>query len=874
MATNPRGVLPPDAVMPSMAKTPANDEFVNAKIQENPDGSATVDPNEEDPQKEQTEQNFYDDLSAGMDESERRKLANKLLEDVDRDKEARKKRDDQNAESLKRTGLGNDWPGNTDIDGSSEVVHPILTECSIDFAARVIRELLPSDKVVKYKLKGKPTPEKEARARRKVAHMNWQLLIESESFRPECEKLYTQLGLAGNGYLKVWKDPREKQLEFEYVPLDRIFLPYAARSFYSAERVTEAIQLTRFEFEDRQRRGLYREVDNFVSPSSEPDISKTEEASQKIEGKEPDGYNNDGLRPLYEIRVMLHLDELDPIATDDRAYPYLVTVDETMKDIVALRRNWDFEEFEESQGEKVITLNWLHEFAFIPWRGAYAIGLSHALAGLPIALTGAMRALLDSAHVNNLPTLLKLQGRPGGSNTQMVGTGMHEIDGQGVDDINKVVSHVPFNPPSQMLFQLLEWLDNKARGVVRTSMDDVTPGPANTPVGTELSRVEQGLIVFSSIFTRQHASMSRVLQSVHRINKLYLEDEEVYDTDDADAEGALDGVARREDYQGTCDMVPVSDPRVFTEQQRLARLTAVDALAAQGRPIDLRELTKRELDMLGVDEPDKLLLKQPSPTFQNQVAENVAMSLGQPVLAFPHQDHLAHLQVLFKFEEDPVFGQNPLIRPAFLPSASKHAVEHLLMWYADTADQIAKEATGIDPTEITDPSDPELVKRLDGVVAATANILHDQSKQMFEKILPLMQKMAQEAAQMQQQAMQQQAMMANPTGGAMAAASMAETQRKAQADQAKGQADQAKAQVDQAKAQTEDKKVTAGVHSKAQDTAAKVAIAQDANATKERINTQDNLTALTIAGGELENDEKSNLSTGGGIGRNPNPQPN
>jgi hypothetical protein len=855
MATNPRNVLSPDAAMPSMAKTPANDEFVNAKLLENDDGSVTVDPTE--PEADKGETSFYDDLSEGMAETERRKLARRLLDDIERDKDARKNRDKHSADSLKRTGLGNDWPGNTDISGSSEVVHPILGECCVDFAARVTRELLPSDKVVKYKLRGKATPEKEARARRKVAHMNWQLLIESESFRPECEKLITQLPLSGNGYLKVWKDPREKQLEFEYVPLDRIFLPYAARSFYSAERVTEAIQLTRFEFEDRQRRGLYRKIDNAVSPSSEPEQTETEEAAQKIEGKEPDGYNTDGLRPLYEVRVLLHLEEHDPLATDGRAYPYLVTIDETMSDIVALRRNWDNEEFE--QTKKVITLNWLHEFGFIPWRGAYSIGIAHALAGLPVALTGALRALLDSAHVNNLPTLLKLQGRPGGATTQMYGTGVHEVDGMGVDDISKVVMHVPFNPPSQMLFQLLEWLDNKARGVVRTSMDDVTPGPANTPVGTELSRVEQGLVVFSSIFTRQHSSLSRVLQSVHRINKLYLEDEETYDTDDADDEGALDGIARKADYACVCDMVPVSDPRVFTEQQRLARLSAVDALAAQGRPIDLRELTKRELDLLGVEDPDKLMLQQPTPTFQNQIAENVAMSLGQPVLAFPHQNHLAHLQVLLKFNDDPVLGKNPLIRQQFLPAASKHAVEHLLLWYADTADKIAKEATGIDPTEITDPSDPDLVQQLDAVVAATANLVHQMTGQMFGQIVPIMQAMAKEASEMAQQAMQQQAMLANPQTGAAAAAAMAETQRK-------GQADQAKQQVD-------DKKITAEVHTHAAKTAAEVAIAQQATDAKERMNTQDNLTALTIAGGELDAGKKSNLSTGTGIGGGPNPQP-
>lgn len=864
--SRPSGLVKPDVA--DLTDDPELKRLLGASVTENEDGSATVDESGEDGESsddEKKEAEFYDNLAEDLDETARRNLATQLLEQVELDKDAREQRDNDYAQALKKTGLGNDWPGNTDIEGATDVVHPVLAEGCVDFSARVIREILPPDRAVKYKIRGKVTPAKEARARRKVDHMNWQLLVESDSFRPEVEKLETQLPLSGNGYLKVWFDKAAKKFEFEFVPQDKVYLPYAARSFYSAERVTQVLDLTKLEFEDRVSRGLYREG-QWVSQAMAPDRSAAEEANQKVEGVAPDPYNKDGVRRLFEIRAMMR-PEWDP-AAPDHAVSYSITVDESTRDIVALRRNWDRDEWE--QDESYETLHHLHEFAFIRWRGPYAVGLTHILAGLPVALTGALRALLDSAHVNNLPTLLKLKGRPGGADQMMVGTGVTEVDGEGVDDIRNVVMHVPFNPPSEMLFQLLQWLDNKAKGVVRTSMDDVTPGPGNTttPVGTELSRVEQGLTVFSSIFGRQHTSMGRVYETVHRLNKLYLDDKVSYQQDDSDEDNSDDKVALRADYDSECDMVPVSDPRVFTDQQRMARYAAVDQLAALGRPINLEELTKRELDLLGVDEPDKLILKKPQPTFQNQVAENVAMSLGQPVMAFPQQNHLAHLQVMLKFYQDPVYGGNPLIAPRFVPAAASHFMEHLLLHYADECDEFAKQATGgIDPTELVDPSDPDLVKQLDALTAAAANAVHAHSGQL-QPLVQVAQQLAQQASQMAEQQQKQAALAADPGTAAAAQAAMAETQRKTQKDQADVSLAAKKVQDEGQRADT---KTGEDAKKVAQDNAVKVSIAQSDQASKERMNTQDNLTALTIAGGELDTGERADVSDGHGLNKNPQP---
>jgi chaperonin GroES len=170
-------------------------------------------------------------------------------------------------------------------------------------------------------------------------------------------------------------------------------------------------------------------------------------------------------------------------------------IDELDNEVLGLYRNWE-------EGDETFTkLDWLIEFKFIPWRGAYAIGLPHLIGGLSAALTGALRALLDTAHINNSATMLKLKGaKISGQSQQIEVTQVTEIEGApGVDDVRKIAMPMPFNQPSPVLFQLLGWLDNAAKGVVSTSEEKIKDVNANAPVGTTQALIEQGAKVFSSI---------------------------------------------------------------------------------------------------------------------------------------------------------------------------------------------------------------------------------------------------------------------------------------------------------------------------------------------------------------------------------------
>jgi len=329
-------------------------------------------------------------LAEEFDEDILEALANEYLDLIDVDKESRKQRDKQYEEGLRRTGLGKDAPGGATFDGASKVVHPIMAEACVDFAASSSKELLPPEGVVKSSIKGNADRIKEEVADRKVSFLNWQLSEQIPEYRDEMEQLLTQLPLGGSQFLKWRFDTEQKRPLCEWVPIDAILLPYASTNFYTAQRVTEVQDITEDVFLQRVEQGIYRDIDSqYTSDAAINDMTLATKANNKIEGRDDPGKNIDGLRRIYEITCFMRLE--DDSLTDGRRAPYILTIDESTGKVLALYRNW------EANDEKLEKLDWYVEFKFIPWRGAYAIGLPHLIGGLSAALTGALRALLDAA---------------------------------------------------------------------------------------------------------------------------------------------------------------------------------------------------------------------------------------------------------------------------------------------------------------------------------------------------------------------------------------------------------------------------------------------------------------------------------------------
>jgi hypothetical protein len=766
----------------------------------------------------------FSNIVEEVDQSELEAAVTDLLEKIDKDKTAREKRDKQYEEGIRRTGLGDDAPGGAQFTGANKVVHPMLVEACVDFSARFMKEIFPPNGPVRSKIYGTKDKDKLAKADRKATFMNWQTTKQMKEFRSELEQLSTQLPLGGGQYMKLMWNPQFKRPASEFIAIDDIYLPFAATNFYSAERKTHVQYITKLEYQKRVKQDMYIDVD--LGMPGDPEFSKSTVANDKIEGRQASSYNEDGLRTIYEVYTYLDF--------GDGSEPYILSIDKTTSKALSLYRNW------EADDEQRQELDWIVEFPFVPWRGAYPIGLTHMIGGLSGAATGALRALMDSAHIQNIPTLLKLKGGPSGQTINVQPTEVVEMDGGAmIDDVRKLAMPMPFNQPSPVLFQLLGFLVDAGKGVVQTSFEKLSDQNPNQPVGTTLALIEQGMVVFSSIHARLHSSMEKVFEILHRIDSAYLTEEDIK----AQSAGIEIDPS---DFDGPMDIIPVSDPSIFSETQRFAQVQAVMQRAAMMPQLyDARKVEDMFLRTLKISDTDVL---QPKPASEDMdpVSENVAATMGSPIYVLPGQDHMSHLMTHLAFLKSPLFGQNPAIIKTYLYPMAIHLRDHLLNYYLSQAhDAVDK--------------------------AQTEKLIEEDSQQQVEIILEVQKlieqqlaSFAQELAQIDQQAQQFKPEPPMPPDNSLQVAKIG-AQIQTQALQQKAQADQAKLEIEQQKLsegnqdrQAELQREQLRQQSEDQRTMAELQARLE-------MNTDDNETAMRLAAAEIASGEKVAVSTGTGV---------
>ena len=794
-----------------------------------------------------------------------------LMTKIERDKEARQKRDKQYEEGLRRTGLGDDAPGGAQFSGANKVVHPMLVEACVDFSARFIKEVFPPGGPVKSKILGEADKSKVSKAQRKTEFMNWQTTEQMVEFRSELEQLSTQLPLGGGQYMKFMWNKRFNRPTSEFVAIDDIYLPFSATNFYTAERKTHVQYITQMEYEKRVEAGMYADID--LPTPSDPEFSAAERANEKIEGKENTSYNEDGLRTVFEIYTYIDFEDGEGLA------PYILSVDKSSDKPLSLYRNWEEDDARKNE------LHWIVEFPFVPWRGAYPIGLTHMIGGLSGAATGALRALLDSAYIQNVPTLLKLKGGPNGQTLNVQPTEIVEMEGGAlIDDVRKLAMPLPFAGPSPTLFQLLGFLVDAGKGVVQTSFEKFNDTNPNAPVGTTMAIIEQGMVVFSSIHSRLHASMARSFNILHRINSMY------YTQEDLDAlEAGLE--ISIEDFDGPADVVPISNPAIFSEAQRFAQIQAIMARsAAMPEMYDALAVEEMFLRTLKIP-PTEVLNPAPGSEDRDPVSENVAAAMGQPIYVLPQQDHLAHLQVHLAFLKSPMFGSNPVIMSNFFYPMAMHMRDHLLNYYlveahnavdeAQTEKLIAEEAE--EQVEIILKVQEFIENQLGGFAQELAQIT--ETAQQFKPENQPQQpgdamKIAELSAQIKQSELQQR----TERDGARIQLDNAKMQASNEIAQLKMQqtAEIERAKLAASQQDREERSEIAGLRelsaternniSEMSETDRLNTREQGENkrkaedlAARERMNSSDNMTAKELAAMEMESGEKTSYTSGGGI---------
>jgi hypothetical protein len=684
-------------------------------------------------------------------------LASELVAQFESDRNSRADWEDSYIRGLDLLGLKFE-DRSTPWEGACGVFHPMLAEAVIRFQAQTIQEIYPASGPVKTSIVGKLTDEKTKQAHRVENYLNYLITQRMTEYRTETEKLLFSLPIAGSAFRKVYFDPNMDRPCAMFVPAEDFVVSYGASDLSTCERATHVMKKTSNEIRKLQVAGFYIDVD---LPPPAPDISEIQQKYNRLTG-DSENYEFDNRHTLLEMHAdidLLGFEDTDRGTPTGIALPYVVTIDKSSRTILAIRRNWY-----EDDPKKLKRDHYVH-YQYLPGLGFYGFGLVHMIGGLSKSATSLLRQLVDAGTLANLPGGLKSRGlRIKGDDTPIMPGEFRDVDVPG-GAIRDNISFLPYKEPSNVLYQLLGDIVQEGRRFA--SAADVKASDINgeAPVGTTLAVLEREMKVMSAVQARVHAAVSSELKILSEIVKDYGPGVYPYDLED--------GQVMVEDFDDRVDIIPVSDPNAGTMAQRIMQYQAALQLAASAPQMyDMPLLHRQMLDVLGIQDADKIVPTDDDIRPTDPVTENMNILNGDPVKAFIYQDHEAHIQVHMAATDNPEMQKLIAKAPnakAMQAAMSAHIAEHVAFAYrAKIEQQLGVELPGPDEKL---PEDIEL--RISRLVAPAADQITGKAKMMAQA--------EQNAKQQQDPIVQmQQKELAIKEQGAMA---------KAQTEMAKIQAD-------------------------------------------------------------------------------------
>jgi hypothetical protein len=688
------------------------------------------------PNKKSTD-DFDANLAEYMDESELQELAGDLLSDFDDDIDARKDWMQTYVDGLELLGMkieerSEPW------EGACGVYHPLLSEALVKFQAETIMETFPAAGPVKTKIIGKETPSKKESAERVQDDMNYQLTEVMTEYRPEHERMIWGLGLSGNAFKKVYFDPSLDRQVSLFVPAEDVVVPYGASNLETANRMSHVMRKTKNELRRLMVAGFYKDIDLPEPQNTLDDVEKKIAERMGFRATSDDRYK------LLEMQVYLDLpgyeDKDEKGKETGIGLPYIVTIEKTSQEILAIKRNWHPED------ETCQKRNHFVHYPYIPGFGFYAFGLIHLIGAFAKSGTSIIRQLVDAGTLSNLPGGLKTKGmRVKGDDTPISPGEFRDVD-VASGTIRDNILPLPYKEPSQVLLALMNQIVDEGRRFAGAADLKIADMSSNSPVGTTLAILERTLKVMSAVQARVHYAMKQELKLLKEIIADYTPEEYDYEP----VEGSRR--AKKSDYDKV-DVIPVSDPNAATMAQKVVQYQAVMQMAQANPQIyDLVELNRQMLEVLGIKNIGKLVPSAEDFKPKDPVQENMNILNGKPVKAFIYQDHQAHIQVHQSAMQDPkiaqIVGQNPKAQ-MIQAAAMAHINEHVAFEYRKQIE----EQLGIPLPEMDKelPKDMEVEISRMMALAAQKLLTKDQAEAA--------QKQAQQAAQDPIVQMQQQELM-------------------------------------------------------------------------------------------------------------------
>jgi len=648
------------------------------------DGSATVD---FDPQPEVTvdEGDFYRNLAEELDDTALGTLASELMGQYENNNETRKDWRDNYEKGLQL--LGYKYEDRTEpFKGASGVTHPLLAEAATQFQAQAYNELLPPDGPVRTVIMGAIDKEKEQQAHRVKEFMNYYLMNVMQEYTPEFDQMLYYLPLAGSAFKKVYYDAALDRPVSTFIQATDLVVPYETSNLETCPIITHRIDMSVNDLRKQQVAGFYRDVDIVPSSATPSEVRKE---MNKIEGVEPSQGNYD--TTILEFHVELDLDGFEHTDEGGEAtgikLPYIVTICEDMSTILSIRRNYleDSEEF--------IKIEYFIHYKFLPGFGFYGLGLIDTIGGLATTATASLRQLIDAGTLSNLPAGFKARGLRVRDDADPLQPGeFRDVDAPG-GVIRDSLMPLPFKGPDTVLFQLLGFVVDAAQRFATITDMKVGDGNQNAAVGTTVAMLEQGARVMSAIHKRLHYAMRKEFKILARVMHEFLPQEYPYDV-----AGATPQIMAQ-DFDDRIDVVPVSNPNIFSQAQRIALAQSQLELAAQAPDLhNLPEAYRRMYEALGVRDIDSILnapeLDAPKP--KDPAQENVDALDGIDLKAFEGQNHQAHIAAHLVFMASGVVQASPPVAVAL----QKHIMEHVkLMAQEQVMTQFMQQNQGQEPTE-------------------------------------------------------------------------------------------------------------------------------------------------------------------------------
>ena len=657
---NPRDAFEIEEVGQTIEFPEEQQEGTGPQVINEEDGGATLDFN---PQMRAQEGSFEGNIAEWLEDGVLDKISSDLRSNFEDDKNSRSDWEKAYTEGLDLLGFKYEERAKP-FTGATGVTHPLLAEAVTQFQAQSYKELLPPGGPVRTEILGDSTPEVEQQAERIKDFMNYQVTCIMQEFDPELDQMLFHLPLAGSAFKKIYYDAQLERAVSKFIPAEDLIVPYFVSDLESCMRITHVVKMKRNDLRKNQVSGFYRDVE--LQPSK-VDISDSKDKQDNILGVEQVSFSEEEFN-LLEMHVDLDIPGFeDKDETNNPTgimLPYIVTIDEDSGKVLSIYRNW-----RQGDGSRKKKQYFTH-YKFLPGLGFYGFGLIHMLGGLSRTATAALRQLIDAGTLSNLPAGFKARGLRIKDDDEALNPGeWRDVDAPG-GNLRESLMPLPYKEPSATLFQLLGFVTDAGRrfaGVTDMMMGE-NAGSQQQPVGTTMAILERGMKVMSAIHKRLHYAQKIEFKLLAKVFSEYLPPEYPYMVANGNQ------MVKQTDFDDRVDVIPVSDPNIFSMAQRVT-LAQTQLQLAQSNPEmhNLHEAYRRMYAALGVQNIEKVLPPPPQPQPTDPAIENAGTLNAQKPVAFPDQDHSAHIRAHRAFMSSVLVKTNP----AVMSLLQAHITEHV-----------------------------------------------------------------------------------------------------------------------------------------------------------------------------------------------------